>query len=248
MMTRVIINPKWRMPRANSVSGGRAASRWAISPKAVSRPVETMTAVPIPVWTAVPRKTLLLASVTPCVPFGSSPATFFYRERLAGQRGLADLKVLGVEQTGVRRHEISCREPRPRSAGPSPARRERRRRSWRPACGTPPPRDAPGTPAEQDHRDDDHATDGVAQRDRDDAGHQQNDDEGIGERVPAVETEAPLRLVRGQPRGSRPQGLQQPRERSVPEALESCLPRRPTYARHAPRLQGVRGRAIAPRA
>ena len=49
MITRVIISPKWRMPRPNSVSGGRVASRWAISPKAVFLPVRTMTAVPIPV-------------------------------------------------------------------------------------------------------------------------------------------------------------------------------------------------------
>ena len=49
MITRVIINPKWRIPRPNSVSGGRITKRWAISPKAVSLPVHTMTAVPIPV-------------------------------------------------------------------------------------------------------------------------------------------------------------------------------------------------------
>src|SRR5665647_1133633 len=62
MITRVIISPKWRMPRPNSVSGGRMASRWAIAPKAVSLPVRTMTAVPIPVCTAVPRNTLLLGT------------------------------------------------------------------------------------------------------------------------------------------------------------------------------------------
>ncbi len=65
--------------------------------------------------------------------------------------------------------------------------------------------------AEQDHRDDDQAADRVAQRDRDDAGHQENDDERIGEeaeeveqrreaRLPdeavrTVETKSPLRLV-----------------------------------------------------
>ena len=45
----LIIIPKCRMPRANSVSGGCVARRFAISPKAVSLPVQTMTAVPIPV-------------------------------------------------------------------------------------------------------------------------------------------------------------------------------------------------------
>src|ERR1039458_5369079 len=37
-------------------------------------PVRTMTAVPIPVCTAVPRKTLLLASPMPCCPSGRSAA------------------------------------------------------------------------------------------------------------------------------------------------------------------------------
>ena len=76
MITRVIISPKWRMPRPNSVSGGRAANRWAISPNAVYLPVETITAVPIPVCTAVPRKTLLPASATPRFPSVRSRATF----------------------------------------------------------------------------------------------------------------------------------------------------------------------------
>ena len=49
MVTHVSIIPKWRMPRPNSVSGGRIARRFAISPQAVSFPVQTMTAVPIPV-------------------------------------------------------------------------------------------------------------------------------------------------------------------------------------------------------
>ena len=74
IITRVIINPKWRMPRPNSVSGGRMASRWAMAPKAVSLPVRTMTAVPIPVCMAVPRKRLLLASAMVCCPAGRSLA------------------------------------------------------------------------------------------------------------------------------------------------------------------------------
>ena len=107
MITRVIISPKWRMPRPNSVSGGRIAKRWAIAPKAVSLPVQTMTAVPIPVCTAVPRKTLLLASATPCFPCGKILGCLLDGQRLSSEGRLAHVQVLCFQQTGVRRHKVS---------------------------------------------------------------------------------------------------------------------------------------------
>ena len=65
--------------------------------------------------------------------------------------------------------------------------------------------------AEHDHRDDDQSADRVAERERNGAGHQQDDDEGIGQEakktdqpgkarlahqaVRAIETQAPCRLI-----------------------------------------------------
>ena len=69
--------------------------------------------------------------------------------------------------------------------------------------------------AEQDHRDDDQSADGVAQRERYAAGHEKDDDQGIGQeteeaeqrseaRLPhqavrAIETQPPRRLIGSQP-------------------------------------------------
>ena len=127
-------------------------------------------------------------------PLRKLPGDLFDRERLAGQRGLAHLKVLDVEQTGVRRHEVSCVElddvagdqVRDRQllllpvaddgGGGGDLLPDRLHRVTRLEL-----HEEVQQHTEQDHRDDDQATDRVAQRDRDDAGHQKNDDEGIGE-------------------------------------------------------------------
>ena len=52
-----IRKPKRFMPRSNSVSSGRAASRVTTSPNGVPGPIATTTAVAVPLTTEVPRKT-----------------------------------------------------------------------------------------------------------------------------------------------------------------------------------------------
>ncbi|MPN33958.1 hypothetical protein SDC9_181450 [bioreactor metagenome] len=54
--------PNIRMPRSNSVSGGRRVSFLAISPKAVEDPVFVRRTVALPLWTLVPMYTQLARS------------------------------------------------------------------------------------------------------------------------------------------------------------------------------------------
>jgi hypothetical protein len=66
--------PKRRVPRSNSVSGGRPTRAAATRPNSVDRPVHTTRAVPKPLTTEVPRNTALTAlprSAAPC-PSGSA--------------------------------------------------------------------------------------------------------------------------------------------------------------------------------
>ena len=208
MITRVIISPKWRMPRPNSVSGGRTASRWAIAPKAVSAPVPTMTAVPIPVWTAVPEEDAVARVGDTVRPRGQVARRLLDRQRLAGQRRLADVQVLDVEQTGIRRHEIARVELDDVAGDQVRDRQLLLRPSRRTAAVVATClrivvhgaarlelHEEVQQHAEQDHRDDDQAADRVAQRDRDDAGHQENDDEGIGEEAEEADQGREARLL-----------------------------------------------------
>jgi hypothetical protein len=86
--------------------------------------------------------------------------------------------------------------------------------------------------AEQDHRDDDESADPVAERECDGAGHEKDDDEGIGqeaeethqpriarlpyEAVGAVETRSPCRLIRSQAGRRRLEQFEQIPQRPVP--------------------------------
>ena len=53
--------PNWRVPRSNSVSGGRIERRFAIPPNTVAGPVAVTKAVAVPLTIEVPRKILLLS-------------------------------------------------------------------------------------------------------------------------------------------------------------------------------------------
>ena len=101
---RVMSSPKCRRPRSNSVSGARAASRAAMSPNWVARPVATTRAVAVPLTTDVPSQTVPRAS-----PSGAS-AVFSDGQRLAGQRGLLHVQIARFEQVGVGRDEIAGAE------------------------------------------------------------------------------------------------------------------------------------------
>ena len=59
---RMIRKPNCRVPRSNSVSGGRVASRAAMSPNCGRRAGAVTRAVAVPLTTDVPRKTALRAS------------------------------------------------------------------------------------------------------------------------------------------------------------------------------------------
>ena len=95
------------MPRSNSVSGGRAARRAAMSPKAVDGPVASTTAVAVPLTTEVPRKTVLRAVGELPRRFGGLRGLLLGRHGFARESGLLDVQILGLEQAGRRRHEIA---------------------------------------------------------------------------------------------------------------------------------------------
>ena len=69
------IRPKRRMPRSNSVSGGRRASRSAIRPNAVPAPVWATRTAAVPLRTVVPMKTQFVRSARPASGF-ASPGAF----------------------------------------------------------------------------------------------------------------------------------------------------------------------------
>ena len=56
MTVRMMRKPNCRVPRSNSVSGGRAARRAAMSPNGGARPVATTSAVAVPLTTDVPEE------------------------------------------------------------------------------------------------------------------------------------------------------------------------------------------------
>jgi hypothetical protein len=115
-------------------------------------------------------------------------------ERLAGERRLADVEVPHLEQTSIRRDEVARIEPDDIPGNQLDYRQvllasithDSRR------CGYLLPNVIHGTArlklheviqqhTEQHHRNDDQAVDGVAQQERDAAGHEQNNDEGVRE-------------------------------------------------------------------
>ncbi len=101
-----IRKPKRRVPRSNSVSGGRATRLAAIVAELGGRPGRATTAAPTPLTTEVPRNDRP-ASASRARP---RAACFSLRQGLAGERGLVQEEVLGRQQ--------------PASAGTrSPARR-----------------------------------------------------------------------------------------------------------------------------
>ena len=68
-----IRKPNLRVPRSNSVSGGRPTSPAATCPNSVAAPVATTTAAPSPLTTEVPRNTPVTASPRPPAPGGRGP-------------------------------------------------------------------------------------------------------------------------------------------------------------------------------
>ena len=63
-MTLVNIRLNSRIPCSKSVSGGFLVSEWAMLPISVARPVETTTAVPMPLVTLQPMNTAYFISVS----------------------------------------------------------------------------------------------------------------------------------------------------------------------------------------
>jgi hypothetical protein len=178
-----------RSATAELASGGRMASRWAISLKAVSLPVQTMTASPTRLNSS-PKKTLLRRQLR-------FPRKIIRRlldgQRLSRERGLAHVQVLDVQQASVRWHKVPSIEPDdvPRdqfcnrellfSAIPENGSS---RRHLLPdllhRMSSLELHEEVQQYAEQDHRDDDQPADRVTQHERDGAGHEKDDDEGIG--------------------------------------------------------------------
>ena len=89
--------PKRFMLRSNSVSCGRMARRSAMAPKAVRGPVARMTTVAVPLTTDVPMKTRFGASG----PFDCEPSpglrALLRRQRLAGKGRLLDVEIARFE-------------------------------------------------------------------------------------------------------------------------------------------------------
>ncbi len=190
-----IRNPNRRVPRSNSVSGGRASKLVATRPNSVAGPVATMTATPSPLITEVPRKTAVTASPSP-------PATaaggrlLLAGQRLAGERGFVDEQVPGREKPASAGHQIagrleagSRRPPR----RPAPAPRARPRRGSPSRSGRPGPRSRAAACCDRYAWVKLSATlstsisamitaaDRLAERGRDHAGHEQDQHERVGE-------------------------------------------------------------------
>jgi hypothetical protein len=72
---RISRKPYWRIPRSNSVSGGRSRRRAAIAPNAVSAPVRTTRARAVPLRTDVPMKTQFARSAR-LASAGAGPGCF----------------------------------------------------------------------------------------------------------------------------------------------------------------------------
>ena len=141
--------PNRRMPRSNSVSGGRVASRAAMSPKAVAGPVATTSGHGRPAHDRGAEEDDVRAP-RPLAgrPAGRSIASFSAGMRLAGERGLLHVEVSRLHEAGVggdevaggeanhvAGHELAARRspPRPRRAGRSRSARPSRAAAPRPA-------------------------------------------------------------------------------------------------------------------
>ena len=143
-----------------------------MSPNRVARPVAVTSASAVPLTIEVPRKIWRSSS---------SPAALFSTgQRLAGQRRLLDVKILRLEETGVRGHEVAGGQPHPVSHDEIPARdpgpravpqRRRRRRHLAPealgrALGSK-GLDEVERDRQQDHGGDEHGVDDLPQDRRD---------------------------------------------------------------------------------
>ncbi len=111
MISMALVNryPKRRMPRSNSVSGGRSVSRCAMAPNSVDEPVLTTRQRAVPLRTFVPRETQLVRLARPGGRRDDA-GPLLNRKAFAGQDRLADEAVRRVENDAVGRDEAAGRE------------------------------------------------------------------------------------------------------------------------------------------
>ncbi len=247
-MTRVIIRPKRRMPRPNSVSGGRRASRWAMAPKAVSAPVRDDDRRADPGLNRRAQEDAVARVGDTVLSRGQVARRLLDGQGLTGERRLADVQVLDGQQTGIRRDEIARVElddvpgnqVRDRQFLLAPIAQDGRRRGHLLADVVHGParlelHEEVQQHAEQHHRDDDQAADRVAQRERDGAGHEEDDDEGIGEEAQEADQAGEARLLAPGCSGRGRAGVEPLLRRSARQAWRGA-------ARATPREGGPRTR------
>ena len=101
--------PKRRIPRSNSVSGGRSVSRCAMAPNSVAGPVATTRHRAMPLRTLVPRNTQFVRAPSPRGLIDRS-WLLLDGKALAGQHRFAHEEVRGLEDDRISRHKTAGRE------------------------------------------------------------------------------------------------------------------------------------------
>ena len=106
-MMRVINRPNWRMPRSNSVSGGRVARRAAMAPKAVCAAGRHDQRGGHPRLHRRAEKDAVIRLVDDVMVARQVMGLFLHRQRFPGERRLAHLQIFFLQQAAIRGDQIA---------------------------------------------------------------------------------------------------------------------------------------------